>query len=104
MAETLIDVEVAYARPDRQVIIPLRQVPAGLTAAEAIERSGILQQFPEIDLTEQKIGIFSKVCGLDQVLEHGDRVEIYRPLRADPKDARRQRAVGGRDMAVDRND
>jgi len=104
MAEAFIDVEVAYARSDRQVIIPLRHVPAGLTAQQAIEQSGILQQFPEINLAKQKIGIFSKVCSLDQVLEHGDRVEIYRPLLADPKDARRQRAAGGRDIVVDHND
>jgi len=82
---------VAYARPATQVIIPLR-VAVGTTAAAAIEQSGMLDKFPEIDLTHNKIGIFSKLVQLDTVLQEKDRVEIYRELLADPKESRRARA------------
>lgn len=90
-----ITVEVAYARPDRQVIIPLRVMP-GTTAELAILASGIISQFAEITLAKNKIGIFGKLIKLDTVLRHMDRVEIYRPLTADPKAARRQRAAEGK--------
>lgn len=86
-----IAVEVAYARPDVQLIVEL-EIDAGATVAEAIARSGVLARFPEIDLTRAKLGVFGKLCGLDTPLRGGDRVEIYRPLLADPKEARRQRA------------
>ncbi len=87
-----IRVEVAYAGGDgRQYLLPV-VVPAGATVVVAIERSGILGQCPDIDLTRNRVGIFSRLCGLDTVLEDGDRVEIYRPLLIDPKEARRQRA------------
>ncbi len=89
--EKTIPVEVAYAKPDTQVIIPL-QVKPGTTAMEAIRLSGVLEQFPEIDLDENKIGIFSKITKPDTVLREKDRVEIYRPLIADPKESRRKRA------------
>ena len=92
MAETkTIQVEVAYAKPDTQVIIPL-QVKPGTQLIEAIRLSGILEQFPEIDLDKNKVGIFSKVSKPDTVLREKDRVEIYRPLIADPKESRRKRA------------
>lgn len=84
-------VEVAYARPDVQVILVV-ELADGATANDAIAASGILSRFPEIDLTQNKIGVFSQLCGLDQPLRPGDRVEIYRPLPVDPKEARRQRA------------
>lgn len=84
-------VEVAYARPDVQVILEV-DVPEGATVEEAIRRSGILERFPEIDLSSQKVGVFAKVAPLSQPLREWDRVEIYRPLIADPKAARRQRA------------
>ncbi|MDD2768736.1 MAG: RnfH family protein [Methylococcus sp.] len=87
-----IRVEVAYARPDTQVIVPLT-VAEGTLAAEAIQTSGLLEKFPEIDLAANKIGIFGKACNADQPLRPGDRVEIYRPLIADPKESRRQRAA-----------
>lgn len=87
----MIKVEVAYAKPERQVIIALN-VPLGTTARQAIEQTAILQQFPDIDLAENKIGIFSQECSLEQILSAHDRVEIYRPLHHDPKDARRLRA------------
>ena len=84
-------VEVAYARPDVQVILEV-DVPEGATVEEAIRASGILERFPEIDLAKQKVGIFSKVAPLSKALVEWDRIEIYRALIADPKAARRQRA------------
>ncbi len=84
-------IEVAYAKPSEQIILCL-DLPEGGTAEMAILQSGILQRFPEINLECNKIGVFSKLCKLDCVLRSGDRVEIYRPLLADPKDARRNRA------------
>ncbi len=97
MADERIDVEVAYARPDEQVILPLQVLP-GTTLEEAIRRSGVLERFPEIDLGQSKVGVFGKVGRLDQVLAPGDRVEIYRALIADPKEARKQRAAEGKAM------
>lgn len=89
--ENHITVEVAYALPNQQLIIPI-QVAAGTKAETAIQASGILQKFPEIDLDTQQIGIFGKLTRLDTPLRHLDRVEIYRPLIADPKEVRKQRA------------
>jgi len=97
VANERIDVEVAYARPDEQVILAL-QVPDGSTIEDAIRRSGVLERFLEIDLATNKVGVFGKVAKLDQPLVAGDRVEIYRPLIADPKEARKQRAAEGRAM------
>lgn len=90
-------VEVAYALPQRQLIVELK-VPEGTTAEQAVEKSGILQKFPEIDLAENKLGIFGKLTKPDTVLHERDRVEIYRPLIADPKEIRRQRAAEGKGM------
>lgn len=90
-------VEVAYAKPDEQVIIPV-VAQAGMTAAAAIAASGILTRFPEIDLTLNKIGIFGKLVKPDTVLRDKDRVEIYRKLIADPKEVRRKRADEGKAM------
>ena len=87
-----IRVEVAYATGEEQVLLTL-EMEAGATACQAIERSGILQRFPDIDLARSPVGIFGRVTGLDAPLRDGDRVEIYRPLEADPKDARRNRAT-----------
>lgn len=92
-----IRVEVAYARPDEQVILPL-EVEAGTTVQEAIRRSGILERFPEIDLEVNKVGVFGKLSKLDAALRQGDRVEIYRPLIADPKEIRKQRAAEGKKL------
>ncbi|EIJ42065.1 hypothetical protein BegalDRAFT_1163 [Beggiatoa alba B18LD] len=92
-----IQIEVAYAKLMEQLIIPLT-VPENTTAEQAIELSKIKMRFPEIDLTQQKIGIFSKPCALSTVLQAGDRVEIYRPLIADPKAVRKQRADEGKKM------
>jgi len=95
-AETLT-VEVAYALPQRQTILELQVVP-GTTAEQAIRASGILAQFPDIELENSKVGIFGKPCKLTDTLHDGDRVEIYRPLIADPKEIRKQRAARGKEM------
>jgi uncharacterized protein len=92
-----IVVEVAYAEPDRQRIISL-MVESGATAEQAIRHSGILAEFPQIDLASSKIGIFGKHATLQTPLRAKDRVEIYRPLIADPKAIRRKRAAEGRGM------
>jgi len=92
-----IAVEVAYAKPDEQLIVKLEVVP-GTTLQQAIEQSGILDRFPEIDPTRLKAGVFGKLKKLDQALRAGDRVEIYRPLIADPKQVRKQRAAAGKRM------
>ena len=87
-----IAIEVAYARPERQIIRPL-QVAAGTTMLQAIEQSELAKEFPEIDLTAVKAGIFGKQQPSDTVLQSGDRVEIYRPLKVDPKQQRKLRAA-----------
>jgi uncharacterized protein len=96
MNETL-EVEVAYARPERQLIIKL-EVPVGTTAIEAVRLSGIEEQFPDIDLASQRLGVFGKLCKNDRPLNPGDRVEIYRPLQVDPRAARRELAAAGKTM------
>lgn len=90
-------VEVAYAKPEKQMILTLKVAP-GTTAEQAIIASGILQKFPEIDLAANKVGIFGKMVKPDTELREKDRVEIYRPLIADPKEVRRQRAAEGKAM------
>jgi putative ubiquitin-RnfH superfamily antitoxin RatB of RatAB toxin-antitoxin module len=91
MTSATIPVEVVYALPERQTLLAL-QMPAGATVREAIEQSGVLQLHPEIDLSQAAVGIFGRRAPLDARLREHDRVEIYRPLTADPKDARRRRA------------
>jgi len=90
MAE--VQVYVAYAAAQREFIHPMRVEP-GTTVGQAIERSGVLADFPEINLVTQPVGIYGKKTTLDTVLRERDRVEIYRPLVADPKDSRRRRAA-----------
>jgi hypothetical protein len=92
-----ITVEVAYALPHEQLIIPMR-VNAGCTAEEAVKQSGILDKYPEINLNENQLGIFGKLTKNDTALRHLDRVEIYRALIADPKAVRKQRAADGKVM------
>lgn len=92
-----IQVEVVYAKPERQSLLSLR-VPSGATVKQAIEASGVLIQYPEIDLEQNPVGIFSKKASLGQILREFDRVEIYRPLIADPKQVRKQRADQGKVM------
>ena len=79
------------------MIIPVQVAPQA-TAESAIKASGILAKFPEINLGQNQIGIFGKLVSLDTALRHLDRVEIYRPLIADPKEARKQRAADGKEM------
>ena len=90
-AERDISVEVVYALPDRQTLLTLT-VPAGATVREAVVLSGLPVIYPEIDTARYKIGIFGKRVPPDTRLNSGDRVEIYRSLTADPKEARRRRA------------
>lgn len=86
-----ISVEVVYALPERQMRVAL-QVPRSTTAGEAVKMAELPVTFPEIDVARCKLGIFGKLVAADTVLNSGDRVEIYRPLTADPKEARRLRA------------
>ncbi|MBP7970390.1 MAG: RnfH family protein [Aquaspirillum sp.] len=92
-----IQIEVVYAKQEQQALLKL-MVEEGTTAQQAVEQSGILQQFPEIDPTQLKLGIFSKAIKSETVLRERDRVEIYRPLIADPKAVRRSRAEAGKVM------
>lgn len=88
----MITVEVAYAKEQEQALISLK-VPPETTVETVIQLSGLLQRYPEIDLQKNKIGIFSKFVLLTEKLNQGDRVEIYRPLRIDPNQARLLRAA-----------
>ena len=90
-----IMIEVSFALPKKQIIIPVL-VPKGTSIKEAIELSGILKKFGEIDLDSNQVGIFGKLTTLDKVLRDRDRIEIYRPLIADPKEIRRKRAAEGK--------
>lgn len=87
-----LHVQVCYALPNRQTLCDL-SIPTGATIQIAILRSGLLQIFPEIDLTTCRVGIHGKLKPLDAALRDGDRIEIYRPLIADPKESRRKRAA-----------
>ena len=94
-----INVEVAYALPGKQIIRAVN-VDGGTTIGAAIVQSGIMIDFPELDneLETSKVGIFGKASTMTTVLADGDRVEIYRPLIADPKEVRRKRAAEGKKM------
>lgn len=97
MSDT-ITVEVTYALPARQELVKL-QLPAGATAGQAIEASGLLAKYPDIELDgRNKVGVYAKLARLDTVLRDRDRVEIYRPLIADPKAVRKKRAEEGKAM------
>lgn len=87
----MFKIEVAYARSDSQLIIELK-VEEGATIEQAIRSSGILEKFPEIDLQTNKVGVFGKQASLERRVCAGERIEIYRRLIADPKQARRQQA------------
>ncbi|MGL5632092.1 MAG: RnfH family protein [Azovibrio sp.] len=97
MTEQELRIEVVYAMPDQQELISLR-LPEGSTLKQALEASGLLEKYPEIDITKNKFGIFAKLSRLDTLLRNRDRVEIYRPLIADPKEIRKQRAAAGKVM------
>ena len=94
-----INVEVAYALPDRQAIVEV-EVSLGTTAIEAAQQSGIVERFEGLDLENARLGIFGKIAANTQVLRAGDRVEIYRPLIADPKEVRKSRAARAKDRRV----
>lgn len=95
-AET-IKVELVYALPHEQTLLKFN-VPAGTKVAGAVQLSGILAKYPEIDLGKNKLGIFGKLAKPDADLREMDRIEIYRPLIADPKEVRRKRAEEGKVM------
>ena len=91
-------VGVAYAPPGKAVLTHLCLAP-GSTVGEAIRASGLLAQCPEIDINRNRVGIFGRLAKLDTPLQDGDRVEIYRPLNADPKEVRRRRAASAKNRA-----
>jgi hypothetical protein len=101
MVEVLIAVEVVYAAMDRQVLLPV-SVPTGTTVRAALLKSGIGVAFPELDLIECPVGIFGKVVADPDTrpVQAGDRIEIYRPLLADPKEVRRLRAAKAAEAKV----
>ncbi len=86
----MIPIEIAYALPDQQIIISL-SVAIGCTVEAAIMQSGILERFPSINFSCNQVGIFGQVVAMSQLLNAGDRIEIYRPLTMDPKQARFER-------------
>jgi putative ubiquitin-RnfH superfamily antitoxin RatB of RatAB toxin-antitoxin module len=92
-----IQVEVVYGRQDRQKVVAVT-LNEGATLREAVERSGLLSEFPEIDLEKNKLGIWNKLAKPDALVRDKDRLEIYRPLIADPKEVRKQRAAEGKVM------
>jgi len=86
-------VEVVYALPERQRVVTLAMPEAGLTAQAAFQLSGLLDEFPELRDQPLVLGIYGTVCAPDRVLRDRDRVEVYRPLRVDPRAQRRERAA-----------
>lgn len=97
MSDNKIKIEVVYALPHEQTLLRL-DVPQTSTIADAIRLSGLLEKHPEIDLEKGKFGLFGKLSKTDTVLREKDRIEIYRPLLADPKEVRRKRAEEGKVM------
>jgi putative ubiquitin-RnfH superfamily antitoxin RatB of RatAB toxin-antitoxin module len=101
-SEPALNIQVCYAGHGGIFLRDLR-VPAGATVHQAIRQSGVMEVAPEIDLTVWRVGIYGQLKQLDTVLRAYDRIEIYRPLVADPKEARRKRATGsGRDKRAQR--
>lgn len=91
MTDQQLKLEVAFALPTKQTLLQVTVEP-GATVKEVIKASGIIERYPEIDLDKNAVGIWNRTCKLDAIPEDGDRIEIYRPLIADPKEARRLRA------------
>ncbi len=89
-----IGIEVAYATPQKQIVVDC-EVEAGTAPRDAVRASGIVEHFPEIDIDRCDLGVFGKAVDDNYRLNPGDRIEIYRPLLADPKEIRRQRAARG---------
>lgn len=96
MSESIV-VQVIYALPAEQILVT-RKLPAGASLRDAVIASGLLEKYPEIDLTKNKVGVWAKLAKPDTPLRDRDRVEIYRPLIADPKEVRKQRAAEGKVM------
>jgi putative ubiquitin-RnfH superfamily antitoxin RatB of RatAB toxin-antitoxin module len=96
MAE-MLSIEVCYALANKQELARV-SLEDGATLQQALDASGLLQKYPEIDLKKNKFGIWNKLSKLDAVLRNKDRIEIYRPLIADPKEVRKQRAAEGKVM------
>jgi putative ubiquitin-RnfH superfamily antitoxin RatB of RatAB toxin-antitoxin module len=92
MSASVIHVEVVFATPQKQELVMV-ELEEGSRLCDAIDESGLAQKFDHFEVDPRRVGIFGKKVGLDQVLRDGDRVEIYRPLLADPKEVRRQRAL-----------
>ncbi|MBU6491707.1 MAG: RnfH family protein [Burkholderiales bacterium] len=92
MPSDAMQIQVCYAQPDGQTLLELN-VPPGATIEQAIRCSGVLARHPEIDLERQRVGIFGQLKPLDTPVQSGDRIEIYRPLKADPKEARQRRVA-----------
>ncbi len=92
----LVKVEVVYALPEKQVLLTLKVEP-GTTIQQAIEQSGLFRRFPELESAAMKVGIYSRLVPLTTALVGGERVEIYRPLTADPREMRRKRAEKAKD-------
>ncbi len=92
LSASTIQVQVCYALADK-VYLQDVSIPAASTIQNAIQTSGVLQHYPEIELAAARVGIFGKLKALDSLLQHGDRVEIYRPLQAEPMESRRRRAA-----------
>lgn len=92
-----INIEVVYALPAEQTLLK-KSVPAGTTVMAGIQASGLLNKYPDLDISAHKLGVFGKLSKADAVLREGDRIEIYRPLLADPKEVRRRRAEEGKVM------
>ncbi|MDQ5878545.1 MAG: uncharacterized protein QG616_1762 [Pseudomonadota bacterium] len=90
-------VEVIYSLPAKSELVKL-DVADGTTVLQAVEASGLLEKYPEIDVKKNKFGVYAKLAKADAVLRERDRVEIYRPLIADPKEVRKQRAAEGKVM------
>lgn len=91
MVHKNIKIEIVYAQPNKECLLAM-EVKSGCTIEKAIHQSGILTIFPDIDLAKNKVGVFAKLKELSDVVCHGDRIEIYRPLLIDPKEARRKKA------------
>ncbi len=93
----MINIEVAYARPDEQIILEL-EIEKDSTVEKILQASGIFERYPEIDAEKAKVGIFGKLTKRTVIPKVGDRIEIYRPLIADPKAVRKKRAAEGKAM------
>jgi putative ubiquitin-RnfH superfamily antitoxin RatB of RatAB toxin-antitoxin module len=96
VTEQQISIEVAYAMPDKQALLEV-VIEQGTSVEQAILASGIIKRFPQIDLSKDKVGIWNRTCKLSDFPKNGDRIEVYRPLIADPKEARRLRAEKAKD-------